>query len=93
MHERKISWKKILIIAAVVVVLVGGIVWEITHGNRQLIDTRYRFDYDMILLPDGSVVEGRVTSWMDYDDSDVVQVTMDGKTYLTHYSNVCLIDE
>ncbi len=93
MHERKISWKKILIIAAVVVVLVGGIVWEITHGNRQLIDTRYRFDYAMILLPDGSVVEGRVTSWMDYDDSDVVQVTMDGKTYLTHYSNVCLIDE
>ena len=82
-------------VAAVVILLIGGVVlyWEVTHGNRQLIDMKYRFDYAIIKLPNGEVVEGKVTSWLDYDDSDVVQITMNGKTYLTHYMNVCLINE
>ena len=87
---------KIIIIVAVIValLLVAVIVyWESTHGNRSLIDTKYRFDRAVIQLPGGEVVDGKVTSWLDYDDSDAVQVTIDGKTYLTHYTNVCLIDE
>ncbi|MBR6953570.1 MAG: hypothetical protein IKH77_00820 [Clostridia bacterium] len=83
----------ILVVAIVaVLVIIGVVLWFETHqGNRQLVDTKYRFDYAIIALPNGTSVEGKVTSWYDYDDSDVVQVVMDGKTYLTHYSNVCLI--
>ena len=90
------SKTKIIIIAAVIVALLVGaliIYWESTHGNRRLIDTSYRFDRAIIQLPNGQVVDGKVSSWLDFDDSDAVQITIDGKTYLTHYTNVCLINE
>lgn len=88
--------KKIIIgVAIALVIALAGFVifWETSHGNRQLIDTQYRFNRAIIKLPNGEVVDGNVSSWLDYDDSDVVQVTIDGKTYLTHYANVCLIHE
>lgn len=47
----------------------------------------------MVKLPNGEVVEGKLNSWLDFDDSDVIQVKIDGKTYLTSYVNVCLIDD
>jgi len=62
-------------------------------GNQQIFDTTYSFEYVYIALPNGKSVEGKVTSWRDYEDSDVVQVTVNGKTYLTHYTNVVLISE
>ena len=84
----------IAIIAVIVLILAGLVIyWEITHGNRSLLDTKNRFDYAIISLPNGEVVEGKVSSWLDYSDSDVVQITIDGKTYLTSYVNACLIDE
>ena len=91
----KIKSKIFIIIIVIVVILVAAVViyWESTHGNRSLIDTKYRFDRAVIALPNGQVIDGKVSSWLDYDDSDAVQVTIDGKTYLTHYTNVCLIDE
>ena len=88
--------KKIVIIVSILMVLavVAFVVyWEINHGNRSLIDMKNRFDRAVIRLPDGSCVEGRISSWLDYNDSDIVQITIDGRTYLTHYSNVCLIDD
>ncbi len=88
--------KKIWIVLIVILALLIAaflIWWEATHGNRRLIDTKNRFDYAVIGLPNGEVVEGKVSSWLDYADSDVVQLTIDGKTYLTSYVNVCLIDD
>ena len=89
--------KKKLIIAGIILVIIAiaalVIYWETTHGNRRLVDTKYRFDRAIIRLPDGETVEGKVSSWLDYADSDVVQVTIGGKTYLTSYVNVCLIDD
>lgn len=82
-----------IVVVVLVVLLAFLIYWETHHGNRQLIDMKYRFSYGIIQLPNGEVVEGKVSSWLDYDDSDAVQVTIDGRTYLTHYSNVCLIDQ
>lgn len=61
--------------------------------NWQFFDTTYNFDSVQIAMPDGEVVKGRVESWKDYENSDTVQVKVGGKTYLTHYSNVILIDE
>ena len=86
--------KFIIAIAIIVVLIIVGLIiyWETHHGNRSLIDTKYRFDYAILRLPNDEVVEGKVSSWIDYSDSDVVQVTIKGKTYLTSYVNVCLIN-
>ena len=63
-------------------------------GNVQLIDTTWHYDYAIIELPTGEIVEGKVLSWRDYEDSDSVQVAFsDGATYYTHISNVVLISD
>ena len=91
----KTKTKLISIGILILALVIGGLIiyWETTHGNRRLVDTKYRFDRAIIALPNGQVVDGRVSSWMDYENSDVVQITVEGKTYLTHYANVCLIEE
>lgn len=61
-------------------------------GNRSILDTTYTFDYAIIELRNGEIIEGKVEKWLDYD-SDQIQVTIDGKTYLEHISNVDLIAE
>lgn len=60
-------------------------------GNRQIIDTTYKFDRAIIKLPNGEVVEGRVQAWDDYENSDTVQVKIDGTTYYVHMLNAALI--
>ena len=63
-------------------------------GNRQVgWDTTQTFTYAILELGNGEIVEGTVTSWRDFDESDVVQFTMNGITYLTHYSKVILTTE
>lgn len=60
-------------------------------GNRQVgWDTTQTFTHAILELGNGEIVEGTVTSWRDFEDSDVVQFTMNGITYLTHYSKVIL---
>ena len=59
-------------------------------GNKQLFDTTYTFSKAIISLPDGTVVEGKVTSWNDYE-GDQIQVVVNGTTYLLHASNVALM--
>ena len=60
-------------------------------GNKQLFDLTYTFDTAIISLPYGSVVNGSVSSWTDFEDGDQIQVVIDGKTYLVHSSNIALI--
>lgn len=61
--------------------------------NKQFIDMTYHYDWAIIYLPNGEIVEGRVNSWRDFEDGDSIQIKIDGKTYLTHICNVCLIDD
>lgn len=61
--------------------------------NKQIFDTTWSFERAIIFLPDGEKLEGKVTSWNDFDGSDMIQVAIDGKMYLTHSSNVVLISE
>lgn len=49
------------------------------------------FTYAYIRLGEKDIVEGYITQWRDYDDSDAVQIMIDGKYYLTHYSCVVMI--
>lgn len=62
-------------------------------GNKQIFDTTYTFTRAIISLPDGTVIDGKVDSWKDYEDGDQIQVKIDGVTYLVHSSNICLISE
>ena len=85
--------KKFMCMALVIVFLLGATVSAYAFGNQSWFDTTYSFERVQIAMPDGSVIEGKVQSWQDYEDSDVVQVKVGGKVYLTHYMNVVLISE
>lgn len=60
-------------------------------GNQQLFDTVYSFDRAIISLPDGTKIEGKVEGWKEYEDSDSIQIKIDGVYYYTHLQNVVLI--
>jgi ribosomal protein S1 len=59
--------------------------------NRQVFDTTFKYDRAIIYLPNGEVIDGKVQSWRDYENSDQIQVKIDGVTYLVHSSNIVLI--
>lgn len=61
--------------------------------NRSWGDFTYSFEEAIIRLPNGNIVEGRVDSWLDFEDGDQIQVKINGQTYLTHISNVVLISK
>ena len=60
-------------------------------GNRGVFDTVFTFDRAIIQLPNGEIIEGRVQSWTDYENSDQLQIKIDGKIYLVHSSDAVLI--
>ena len=73
----------VLLVVVLLVVLAGC--------NKQMVDLTYSYEYAIISLPNGEVVEGKVSSWTDFEDGDQIQVRIDGKTYLVHSSNIALI--
>ena len=60
-----------------------------TGCNKQVIDLTYEYSQAQIKMPDGTVIEGKVDSWNDYE-GDQLQVEINGTTYLAHSSNVVL---
>lgn len=62
-------------------------------GNRTWWDTTYSFERAVVGLPNGESIEGKVEQWLDFEESDMIQVKIDGKVYLTHSVNVVLISE
>ena len=63
-------------------------------GNKALLDTTYTFNYAQFKLPDGTVIEGKLVKWKDYD-GEQIQLTMeDGNTYLvSSYNTVLSVEE
>lgn len=61
--------------------------------NRQMFDTTYNYTDAIIKFPNGEIIEGKIKSWMDYEDGDQIQVNVDGTTYLVHSANVTLISK
>ena len=82
--------KKIIAIIFVIIVLA---IMMTGCGNRQIYDMIYNFNRAIIVLDDGTKIEGNVQSWRDFEDGDQLQVKIDGKTYLTAAENVLLIAE
>jgi len=83
--------KKYIAIALAAVLLIGVLI--LAGCNKQLVDMTYSYEYAIIALPNGEIVEGKVSSWTDFEDGDQLQVKIDGKTYLVHSSNVVLISD
>lgn len=77
----------------ITIVLLILMIFTIVSCNMQVVDTTYSFERAIIFLPNGEKIEGPVESWGDYENSDMIQVKINGKTYLTHSSNVILISE
>ena len=80
--------KKIFIIISMLIMIL-----TMTGCNKQVVDFTYKYDWAVLGLPNGNVIEGEVDSWRDYGDGDQIQVTIDGVTYLTHATDVVLIDQ
>ena len=83
----------IAVVTALLILAVIPIMMFTGCGNMALVDTTWSFEQAIIFLPDGEKIEGKVAKWTDYESSDMIQVTIDGKTYLTHSSNVILISK
>ena len=73
-------------------VLVAGLVL-LAGCNKHMVDLTYSYNRAILSLPNGEVVEGKVSSWTDFEDGDQIQVKIDGKTYLVHSSNIVLISD
>lgn len=82
--------KTITIILAMV--LVAGLL-ILAGCNKQMVDLTYSYERAILVLPNGEVIEGKVSSWTDFEDGDQIQVKIDGKTYLVHSSNIVLISD
>lgn len=90
MKGDKIMKKIVASILAVSLVVGGSVAYA--WGNQTWWDTTYRFNRCQIAMPDGSCLSGEVKEWLDFEDSDMIQVKMkDGTVYYTHSSNVVLI--
>lgn len=76
--------KRALVCIALSILVLSGC------GNRTIVDTHYTFTKALI---DG-IGEIEVKEWIDYEDSDMVQVKdNNGIVYLTHSSRVILMSE
>lgn len=81
-----------IIVLAFVAVIGYTIYIKYGKGNFQFgLDSHWDFNWAIIQLGNGELIEGEVTNWRDFSESDTVQVTLDNKiTFLTHYSNIIL---
>lgn len=78
------------LIAMILVLLMG---LSLLGCNKQMVDLTYSYERAIIQLPNGEIVEGKVSSWTDFEDGDQIQVKIEGKTYLVHSSNIVLISD
>lgn len=82
--------KRLAIVLALLALTVAAV---FVGCNKQVVDLTYSYERAILSLPNGEIVEGRVTSWTDFEDGDQIQVKIDGKTYLVHSSNIVLISD
>ena len=80
------------VVSLILVVVLCVVLFSGCGYNKQILDFNYKYNYAIISLMNGELVEGPISSWNDYDNSDMVQVTFtDGNIYYTHGSNVLMI--
>lgn len=80
--------RKIKILCAVLLLTT---MFSLASCNRGMTDFNYKFDYAYVYCGNNLIAEGTVEKWWDYENSDMVQVKIAGKVYLTHSANVILV--
>ena len=83
------KWTTLILILVTVLVTV----LVMSGCNKQMVDLTYSYERAVLSLPNGEVIEGKVSSWTDFEDGDQIQVRIEGKTYLVHSSNIVLISD
>lgn len=86
------GYRRVKNTSLLVIFLIIVSVFALTSCNYQVLDLTYSYDYAIIKLQNGKIVEGKVQQWRDYEDGEQLQVTVDGVTYLTNSFNCTLID-
>ena len=87
----KKSIKKIFAISSFIITAILICMMFTGCSNKQMVDMTWNFNYGIIRMADGTIVEGKVTSWKDFENSDQIQVKIDDVTYLVHSSNITLM--
>lgn len=87
--KNKIRIYVLVIMLILCVVLFAGC--EHKMGNRITSGRDIQTFTNCVIRIGNDIVEGPITQWRDYEDSDTVQVLVNGKYYLTHYTNIVLI--
>ena len=77
---------KLIALLMIVMIMLG-----LTSCNYVLVDTKYQFDYAIIKLPNGEVIEGKIVKWTDYEGEQLQLVMEDGNTYLVNSFYTTLI--
>ena len=91
MVAKRIKHLVILTITCLLIILFAACAGGSFKSNYQYLDSVYKFDYVEIMRSDGTIIKGKVDAWKDYDNSDMIQVVINGITYYTHGSNVILV--
>lgn len=78
--------RKMLVILLCILLLCTGC------GNYQLIDTTWTYNYAIIELPNGEIIEGKVEFWNDYE-GEQLQVKINGVVYLTNSFHCVLMQK
>ena len=77
----------ICVFMVIALIIIGS--FFVFNGNRTLIDTKFYYDYAIVQLANGEIIEGKVDSWRDYE-GEQLQLTINGETWLVHSANVSL---
>lgn len=78
-----------IVMILMVAIAFGAVAFKTFNGNRTLIDTKFYYDYAIVQLANGDIIEGRVDNWRDYE-GEQLQLTINGETWLVHSANVSL---
>ena len=82
-----------VLIIIMVLIVVFAIVVAINNNKQSVNINDTRFTWAIIQLGNGELIAGEVTSWHNFNNSDMIQATIDDNlTVLTHYSNILLFN-
>ena len=78
--------RKLLVILVTLIIMC-----ILTSCNYDIMDTKFQYDYAIIRLPNGIVIEGKIIKWKDYEGEQLQLVLEDGNTYLVNSLYTTLI--
>ena len=91
--KRESSSDTNILLVTIIAIVVIFITSCLTGCNKQIIDLTYSYNYAIIQLPDGTIKEGKIASWSDYDGEQLQVKFKDGTVHLTSSYRCELINQ